>query len=209
CSVSGAGDVDLDCHADVIIGARNADPSGGYENGFAYVYSLKAGTILHKWIGESDQDDFGASVSGAGDFNAGGSAYRFAFKPFLSGDLFHVSAAIGATLNMELDFAAAANHAYKILISASGDGPSTYGVEIPLTLDSSVIDTFYGNSPVPQHSNMHGCLDGDFLASASLTIPAGIPAGLIGNTYYLAAIANACNQLPDHSSVYIDLVIVP
>ncbi len=56
---------------------------------------------------------------------------------------------------------------------------------------------------------MHGCLDGDGLASASLTIPAGIPAGLIGNTYYLAAIANACNQLPDHSSVYIDLVIVP
>ncbi|NQU49782.1 MAG: FG-GAP repeat protein [Planctomycetes bacterium] len=229
-SVSGAGDVDLDGHADVIIGARNADPSGGYENGAAYVYSGKTGTILHKWIGESDQDDFGASVSGAGDFNAdgfadlivgatyapagthstGGSAYMYAFKAFLSGDIFHVSASTGATLNMELDFpAAAANHAYKILISASGDGPSTYGVEIPLTLDSLVIDTFYGNYPVPQYSNMHGYLDGDGLASASLTIPAGIPAGLIGNTYYLAAIANAWNQLPDHSSVYIDLVIVP
>jgi hypothetical protein len=73
-SVSGAGDVNNDGFADVIIGAPNADPNGIDEAGSAYVYSGADGSLLHQFDGEAEGDYFGQSVSGAGDVNNDGFA---------------------------------------------------------------------------------------------------------------------------------------
>jgi hypothetical protein len=71
-SVSGAGDVNGDGLKDVIIGTNGVDASGYPLAGTAYVYSVSNGVLLHQFEGGSDFDQFGYSVSGAGDLNGDG-----------------------------------------------------------------------------------------------------------------------------------------
>ena len=73
-SVSGAGDVNGDGFADVIVGAPNND-AGGTDAGRAYVYfgGPSADDIPDLTLtGEAALDAFGASVSDAGDFDSDG-----------------------------------------------------------------------------------------------------------------------------------------
>ncbi|HET6203294.1 MAG TPA: FG-GAP-like repeat-containing protein [Planctomycetota bacterium] len=73
-SVSGAGDVDGDGHADVVVGADlHAGPGGG-SSGKAYVYSGNTGALLFASNGEAAGDHFGYSVSRAGDVDGNGLA---------------------------------------------------------------------------------------------------------------------------------------
>ena len=65
-SVSGAGDVNGDGFADLIVGAIGDDNNGSF-SGSARVFSGKDGSILHTFNGDSAGDLFGISVSGAGD----------------------------------------------------------------------------------------------------------------------------------------------
>lgn len=61
--VSGAGDVDRDGHADVIVGAP-ANAANGNGAGRAYVYSGKDGRVLLTLTGEQAGDGFGSTVAG-------------------------------------------------------------------------------------------------------------------------------------------------
>jgi len=70
-SVSGAGDVDNDGYADFIVGAYGND-AGGSGAGRAYVYSGQTGGLLWTFTGEAAGDEFGKSVSGAGDLDNDG-----------------------------------------------------------------------------------------------------------------------------------------
>lgn len=72
-AVNGAGDVDADGYADVIIGAWGDATYGRYSGG-ARVYSGRTGGLLFSFHGDSANDFFGYAVSGAGDFNADGFA---------------------------------------------------------------------------------------------------------------------------------------
>jgi len=72
-SVSGAGDVNYDGYADLIVGAGWND-AGGTNAGRAYVYSGQSGALLYTFTGEAAGDQFGRSVSGAGDVNSDGYA---------------------------------------------------------------------------------------------------------------------------------------
>lgn len=69
--VAGAGDIDNDGHADLIVGAVYNSQGGQYA-GRAYVYSGRTGALLRIFTGEAANDRFGVSVSGAGDFNNDG-----------------------------------------------------------------------------------------------------------------------------------------
>ena len=66
--VSGAGDVDRDGYADVIVGAPGNN-AGGKGAGRAYVYSGKDGHILLTLTGEREGDGFGSTVGGYADAN--------------------------------------------------------------------------------------------------------------------------------------------
>jgi len=63
---SGAGDVDQDGCADVIVGAPKNDV-GGADAGRAYVYSGKDGHVLLTLTGERAGDNFGSTVAGWAD----------------------------------------------------------------------------------------------------------------------------------------------
>ena len=70
-AVNGAGDVNNDGFADVIVGAR-LDASTGISSGLAQVYSGVDGALLHSIVGEGAADFFGRSVGTAGDVNGDG-----------------------------------------------------------------------------------------------------------------------------------------
>ncbi|MFT7668895.1 MAG: hypothetical protein ACI8X5_001595 [Planctomycetota bacterium] len=67
-SVAGAGDVNADGHADVIIGA----PRGTPNSGSAEVRSGSDGSVLWRFEGRAAGDEFGRSVAGVGDVNGDG-----------------------------------------------------------------------------------------------------------------------------------------
>jgi hypothetical protein len=70
-SVSGAGDVNNDGFADVIVGAP-FDDDNGISSGTARVLSGKTGAILYTFKGVGANDFFGVTVSHAGDVNSDG-----------------------------------------------------------------------------------------------------------------------------------------
>lgn len=72
-SVSDAGDVNMDGFDDVIVGARLTE-NNGHNSGMARVFSGQDGSILHEFLGDHTIDEFGFSVSGAGDVNNDGYA---------------------------------------------------------------------------------------------------------------------------------------
>ena len=72
-SVSGAGDVNGDGFADLIVGAPN-DDNNGTDSGSVRVFSGVDGSVLYNLFGGADKDFFGTSVSGAGDLNGDGLA---------------------------------------------------------------------------------------------------------------------------------------
>lgn len=71
-SVAGAGDVDVDGTADVILGADLATGTAGPEAGAAFVYSGSTGALLHRLEGVSAYDNLGISVASAGDVDGDG-----------------------------------------------------------------------------------------------------------------------------------------
>ena len=72
-SVSGVGDVNGDGLTDLIVGAPMDDNNGSF-SGSARVLSGLDGSELHEFDGNSADDQFGSSVSGAGDVNGDGRA---------------------------------------------------------------------------------------------------------------------------------------
>lgn len=71
-AVAAAGDLNGDQKSELLIGAREASPSGHTNAGSAYVYEGKNGTLLRRLDGTNDRDAFGTSVSAAGDINRDG-----------------------------------------------------------------------------------------------------------------------------------------
>ncbi|MDX2115642.1 MAG: hypothetical protein SFZ24_08495 [Planctomycetota bacterium] len=71
-SVSGAGDVNNDGFADLIVGAVYDYSAGYYNSGSARVFSGATGAILYTFLGDSQEDVLGWSVSGVGDVNNDG-----------------------------------------------------------------------------------------------------------------------------------------
>lgn len=225
-----AADFDGDGISDLLVGIYLADPDGIRAAGSAYLYSGAGGGLILKWNGQKEYDYLGIGMVGTSDLNGDGSPefivgapgvdlpgmddageiVVYQFNPFLTSSHETISAAAGGVLDFELDFPAdAAAMEYKVLLSASGTGPTQYGVLIPLTLDSFVTDSFVGNYPVSQHSGMHGHLNADGIGSAQFILPAGHASSLIGSTFHFAAISNPTGLEPHWSSAAVAITIEP
>ena len=76
-AMADAGDVDGDGTADVVVGATGVQALACPvvpRTGKVYVYSGATGALLHRVVGESAGDQFGAAVGAAGDANRDGHA---------------------------------------------------------------------------------------------------------------------------------------
>jgi hypothetical protein len=80
-AVAGIGDLDLDGHADVLIGASQ----GLLGPGYARVYSGQNGSLLYSISGNANLDLFGWSVCAAGDVNQDGRPDFAIGAPFAEG----------------------------------------------------------------------------------------------------------------------------
>jgi len=229
-SVSNAGDFDGDGQLDVIVGAYFARDQYGLSVGKVSVYSGADGNLLFVEEGAADVRSLGNSVDALGDLNQDGrddvlvGAYRsnrngkadsgsvfvFRFNPILSTNTTALSASQGGTIHLDLDFPdAAALENYVTLISATGTGPMVRGIAIPLTPDALLQQSAVGQYPVSTYLNLHGTLNPQGEAAASITFPAGMPQGLIGRTFWLATIAHQLGRLPNYSSVAIPIQVGP
>jgi hypothetical protein len=229
-SVSDAGDVNGDGFADVIIRAHGSDPGGRLGAGSAFIYSGATGGLLFRVDGLAADDHLGSNVSSAGitknigysnvvvaanfaDPNGqpeAGSVSVIGFNPFLQSTATSISASAGGLVGLQLDFPEVEAFAdYKILISTSGPGIISYGVDIPLTLDSMVLQTFGGNYPFATSVGMQGSLNAIGDGVATISIPPGAYTSFVGRTVRLAAIANQPGYLPSHSSIAVAITVTP
>ena len=231
-SVSGVGDTNGDGIDDVLVGSSGANPHGIRDAGSAYLYSGADGSLLIRWDGQARDDWFGKELSGAGDVDGDGladvivSAERaqpggmydagsvsvYSFSPYLLANIESISVSSSTQVDFDLDFPfAAASYGYKVLLSVSGPGQMFRGVDIPLTEDFMVHETYYGNYPFANYTSLHGTLSLNGDATATINIAAHeLHPSLIGRTFYVAAAASVNGFTPaEFSSVAIPIEIAP
>jgi hypothetical protein len=230
-SVAGTGDINEDGFADVLIGANSANPGGLFWAGSTYLYSGFDGSLMQRWDGEAAWESSGNAVGNAGDVNGDGrpdiltsaaatsqgggtgSAYVYSFDPFLFSDVTSVSASAGGVINLQLNLpSTAALFGYRVLMSATGYGVMTdHGAPIPLAQDFLVDDSYYGVYPFSSFSGLHGVLDanGDALASVNFA-PLEISPTMVGRTIWIAAAASQNGVKPaELSSIALPITIAP
>ncbi|MEM8601899.1 MAG: integrin alpha, partial [Bacteroidota bacterium] len=126
-SVSGAGDVNNDGFADVIVGAFNEDPGASpTDAGRAYVYSGVDGTVLYTLTSPNEEFDgvFGNSVSGAGDVNNDG------FADVIVGALFENPGASPTAAGRAYVFSGADGGLLYTLASPNEEDGGVFGVSV-------------------------------------------------------------------------------
>lgn len=229
-SVAGVGDVDGLPGRELLIGAPNDDLWLQFIYGEAFLFSGTTGQQLAVLSDATGTGSFATTVSATEDIDGDGlrdlligspntrrnyvpgkgEVYVYSFLPSLRASASSISAAMGGTVNLTVNFpSSAAPDDYKILISQSGMGPTFYGVDVPLTFDSLVHRTFLGIYPFAVHSGLQGILNNDGNATGAFSVAPGLPASLIGQTFWLAAIAHQPGQFAEYSSVAWSIEITP
>jgi hypothetical protein len=197
-SVAGAGDVDGDGRADVIVGAPQIatfNPGPGY----ARVFSGATGALIHQFNGDFPGDALGAAVAGAGDVDGDGrsdlivGAYR-SDQVALDGGLARVYA--GATGSVIHEFTGSAASALlgsavagagdvngdgraDLLVGAPGDGTagsSAGAARVYSGLDGSGLHAFFGSFPGNRLGSAvagAGDVDGDAVPDVALVNSGG------------------------------------
>lgn len=227
-SVAGVGDINADGHDDVLVGTPGADLGWTTDCGTANVYSGASGSVLLQFEGEHG-DQLGFAVAGVGDVDGNGtpdfaiaSPYRdvgatntgtievIGVSPFLTSSTNLISASSPTNITLELDFPqAAANYEYRVLLSTHGTGPYNLGVDIPLSADNTMRNSWFGIYPFPNSTSMQGTLDANGKATAIIAAPAHHFTRAIGAAGYLAAVAMPAGSLPEFSSRSVTIFVQP
>jgi len=124
-----------------------------------------------------------------GNFRAG-VVFAWEFNPRLFAEQTLFSATLGGATQLRIDFPsefAGAN--YRVLASATGTGPSTFGIDVPLELDAVSIRSWEGQYWPANGLALSGRLSATGNARARLNFPAGALQPLVGGSLYLAVVA--------------------
>jgi FG-GAP repeat len=223
-AVAGGKDINLDGYDDFLISAPNHDSQFFRDAGAVYLFSGYDGSLIQQWQGDSNFANLGKSIGWLDDQNHDGLVEVMfgsgnwtenkisvhSFQSFLYADEHEISASAGGQIQFSVQFPLAfRDYDYKILLSQSGIGPTDLGILIPLSLDQLFFDSFFGNYPFRTYSGMQGRLNEKGTASAKFSLPPGLPSSLIGQMFFAAAVAHQPNQLPEQSSVFIPIQIIP
>ena len=130
--VSGAGDVDGDGYADIIVGSPGKD-GGRKSPGHAYVYSGRTGTLLFALHGERGGDQFGSTVAGYYD---GRQQYLVVGAP-LAGAPHHGRVYVYGGRTHELKFTIAAD--------ATGNALGLMFVSVPGDMDGDGVSEVFAS----------------------------------------------------------------
>jgi hypothetical protein len=208
-SVSGAGDVDADGVPDFVVGAPHGHPSGT-NAGLAFVYSGDTGLLLLTLAGAPVHDEFGFSVSGAGDVNADGHSDVIVGSMFdesngrTSGVARVFSGADGSVLYL-LDSHSTAGDRFGFSVSDAGDmngdgyadfmvgAPSDEGalansgsVRVFSGRTGSVLTTLYGEVGFASFGSAlsrSGDVNGDGVEDIIVGAPGSVPNTFEGDAY--------------------------
>lgn len=229
--VASVGDVDRDGWSDFIAGASAFSSSAGNGVGRVALYSGTTGAKIAEWQGEQPQEQLGTSAVSISDpyslepaafafgsplfdqppYTNGGRVVVVGHSPFIHASSNQVSVGSGGVIAFQLDFPdGAGGDKYKVLISVSGTGPTSLGwIQIPLTLDSWLIDSYWGNYP-SQLGDMVGTLDNKGRAAPFLaTYPGELSSSLVGRQFWLAAVARDGGSFWRLSSEAVMVTLVP
>lgn len=199
-SVSGAGDFNQDGFDDFLVSRDD------YTSPVLWVRSGKTGEILRGLDDGLGTHTIGRAIARAGDVNGdglpdviagdkfylGGKVTVFSHFGKLTSSTSRIYASFPSAVQLTVQFPPhAANHEYKILLSAAGGGLSDQGVALHLIPDSFTTSSFRNIYPVPNAIGMQGVLDGNGKASATFHAAAGFFTRAVGRTVHAVAIANA------------------
>lgn len=179
-SLCGAGDVDQDGYADVLIGAGQAGPG---KTGYIELYSGRDGSLMKDWAG-APGDHLGR-VAMAGDINGDGASEimmgawledsgpgyvsMVGLEAYLNVGAQELSVTQGSPVHVSLDFPLSeSGHSYALLFSLAGGGISTVGgLEIPIAHDP-LMQRMIGGWVPPVLSTARGTLDAQGHAQVDL-----------------------------------------
>ncbi len=137
----------------------------------------------------------GANAPGPPLSSADGSVSVLSFLPILTADASTVSAAGGGSVHFNFHFGKDyARGRYRLLVSATGTGPSLYaGILIPLTFDTHLDATRRGIYP-GWVQRPEGVLDLAGRADCRMEVqPNGIPQQMLGRSFQFAVACAAAN----------------
>lgn len=229
-AVGSPGDINGDAVPDILISAPGNDIGGLQNAGSVFLFSGIDGHPLYRWDGEVDGQTLGKHVGAAGNINGGnkkdilfthvrGSAHSdggpgfveiHSFSPYIRASRQSISNGQGGNLKVDLDFPLhTANWDFRLVMSAAGNGVTTYGVPIPLALDSFFTATVQGAYPSLYAGDLQGILDADGDAQTVIQLAPGALAGFVDQTIWYAAVAFPSGSNPQISSSAVSLVVLP
>jgi hypothetical protein len=228
-SIAANGDLNGDGWPDIAVGSSKYNVGSNSQAGAVSLYSSNDGHLLHRVVGFEQLLHYGLRTAVLNDSNANGtselclgiefysppgiphhgSVDRIEFVHYLSASSNHISASSGAIIDFYYTFPAqAAGYQYQTLVSSTGIGPVQFGVSIPLSWDPILVASAQGVYPVTVAIDLMGQLDANASAVGSCLIAPITNTALLGQTFYVAAVAHLPGQLPEFSSGAVPLTVV-
>lgn len=232
--VRGAGDVDGDGHADLLVG-MHLDDRSATNAGRVELFSGRDGSLLLAVNGQRKDAHLGYQVAPVGDVNGdktpdflvgapgdrpqsssmprSGSVQLFSTRPLsLAADGHELSLSVGGVQKLTIDAGTSnANRFYLVMGAISGTSPGTpVGASRVLPLNTDAYTVFTVSSPNTLISNSFGVLDAQGKALAQFVLLTGFNASLAGTRFHHAyAVFDLTNLTVTLTSNAVPLVLKP